>query len=101
MENKDNMEWAASPLTTKLWCAPGNAGIATERLSRNQSLVECHAMAADDLAALLSFAQVLAMLGAGPFAQAAGIRNLYYASAAMLLTIAAIGFGILRTQKAT
>ncbi len=51
------------------------------------------------LFSLLSFAQVLAMLGAGPFAQAAGIRSLYYASAAMLLAIAAIGFGILRSQR--
>jgi len=39
---------AASPLTTKLFCAPGNAGIAEE--------AECVAIAADDIAHLVAFA---------------------------------------------
>ncbi|MHA1536292.1 MAG: phosphoribosylamine--glycine ligase [Alphaproteobacteria bacterium] len=39
---------AASPLCTKLYCAPGNAGIA--------QLAECVAIAADDIDALVRFA---------------------------------------------
>ncbi|MEY2411017.1 MAG: phosphoribosylamine---glycine ligase [Verrucomicrobiota bacterium] len=45
-----------SPHLTHLWCAPGNAGIATERCSKNGAPVECVPLAADDLPALLSFA---------------------------------------------
>ncbi len=40
---------AASPLCDKLYCAPGNAGIAEE--------AECVAVAADDVAALVEFAR--------------------------------------------
>lgn len=40
---------AASPLCDKLWCAPGNAGIAQE--------AECLAIAADDVDSLVGFAQ--------------------------------------------
>src|SRR5213076_1960631 len=38
---------AASPLTTKLWCAPGNAGIAEE--------AECVALDIADPAAVIAF----------------------------------------------
>ena len=40
---------AASPLCSKLYCAPGNAGIAQE--------AECVALASDDLAGLVEFAK--------------------------------------------
>jgi len=40
---------AASPLTRKLFCAPGNAGIAQE--------AECVAIAVDDLAGIVAFAK--------------------------------------------
>ena len=40
---------AASPLCNKLWCAPGNAGIAEE--------AECVAIGADDVDALVTFAK--------------------------------------------
>ena len=40
---------AASPLTTKLWCAPGNAGIARE--------AECAALDIADHAAVIAFCQ--------------------------------------------
>jgi phosphoribosylamine--glycine ligase len=40
---------AASPLLTKLWCAPGNPGIA--------SVAECVAINAIDIASLVAFAQ--------------------------------------------
>jgi phosphoribosylamine--glycine ligase len=46
-----------SPHVTQLWCAPGNAGIAQERLSKNGSPVECVNIGAEDLPKLLAFAQ--------------------------------------------
>src|SRR5208283_2938071 len=48
---------AQSPHVTQLWCAPGNAGIAQERLAKNQAPVECVNLAAEDLPKLLAFAQ--------------------------------------------
>ena len=48
---------ARSPHVTRMWCAPGNAGIAEERLAKNQSPVECVAIGAEDLPKLLAFAQ--------------------------------------------
>jgi phosphoribosylamine--glycine ligase len=48
---------AQSPHVTRTWCAPGNAGIAGERLAKNQSLVECVNISAEDLPNLLAFAQ--------------------------------------------
>jgi phosphoribosylamine--glycine ligase len=48
---------AQSPQVTRIWCAPGNAGIAEERLAANQSLVECASISAEDLPTLLAFAQ--------------------------------------------
>src|ERR1700742_3400094 len=47
---------AQSPHVTSMWCAPGNAGIAEERL-RNGELVECVPIGAEDLPKLLQFAQ--------------------------------------------
>ena len=48
---------AQSPHVTQMWCASGNAGIAQERLAKNGALVECVPVSADDLAALLAFAE--------------------------------------------
>lgn len=48
---------AQSPRVTKMWCAPGNAGIPQERLRTDQSSVECVKISADDLPKLLEFAQ--------------------------------------------
>lgn len=48
---------AQSPLVTRMWCAPGNAGIAEERLAKNSALVECVPVPAEDLPKLLAFAQ--------------------------------------------
>ena len=47
---------AQSKLPTRMWCAPGNAGIAAERLAFNDSAVECVPIGADDLLKLLDFA---------------------------------------------
>jgi phosphoribosylamine--glycine ligase len=53
------MVWklAQSPRITGLWCAPGNAGIATEFLASNGTPVECVAIGAEDITALLAFAK--------------------------------------------
>ena len=48
---------AQSPLVTRIWCAPGNAGIAEERLAKNGAPIECVAVSAEDLPKLLAFAQ--------------------------------------------
>jgi phosphoribosylamine--glycine ligase len=48
---------AQSPHVTQLWCAPGNAGIAQERLAKNSALVECVSLGVEDLPKLLAFAQ--------------------------------------------
>ncbi len=47
---------AQSPKVRAMWCAPGNAGIAEERLTRGE-LVRCVPLGAEDLAGLLRFAQ--------------------------------------------
>jgi phosphoribosylamine--glycine ligase len=48
---------AQSPHATHISCAPGNAGIAGERLSKNQAPIECIPIPADDLPKLLAWAQ--------------------------------------------
>src|SRR6266542_4180765 len=48
---------AQSPHVTRMWCAPGNAGIALERLASNDSLAACINLGAEDLPGLLAFAQ--------------------------------------------
>jgi phosphoribosylamine---glycine ligase len=47
---------AQSPHPTRMWCAPGNPGIAQERLAANGAQVECVNLGPEDLPALLSFA---------------------------------------------
>ena len=48
---------AQSPHVTQMWCAPGNAGIAQERLAKNSAPIECVNIGAEDLPKLLAFAQ--------------------------------------------
>src|SRR5216110_2484133 len=48
---------AQSPHVTQMWCAPGNAGIGMERLAKNDVLVECASIGAEDSPTLLAFAQ--------------------------------------------
>ena len=48
---------AQSPRATRIYCAPGNAGIAEERVSKNGSAVECMDIASEDLPKLLEFAR--------------------------------------------
>jgi phosphoribosylamine---glycine ligase len=48
---------AQSAHVSRLWCAPGNAGIGEERLAAGGAPVECVSLAAEDLPKLLAFAQ--------------------------------------------
>lgn len=48
---------AQSPHASGIWCAPGNAGIASEILASNGSSVETVAIGAEDLPGLLAFAR--------------------------------------------
>src|SRR5438552_2843699 len=48
---------AQSPHVTQMWCAPGNAGIAQERLTQRAALAQCVSIGAEELAKLLAFAQ--------------------------------------------
>jgi phosphoribosylamine--glycine ligase len=52
------MVWklAQSLHVAEMWCAPGNAGIAQERLLKNGAPVECIGIGAEDLPKLLEFA---------------------------------------------
>jgi phosphoribosylamine--glycine ligase len=47
---------AQSPHVTRMWCAPGNAGVLGERLAANAAPVECLPLGADQLPELLAFA---------------------------------------------
>jgi phosphoribosylamine---glycine ligase len=46
---------AASARVSRLWCAPGNAGMSPERLAGNDRAVECVPIGAEDLSALVEF----------------------------------------------
>lgn len=48
---------AQSPRLTHLWCAPGNAGMAAERLGGSGKAVECVPLSSEDLPGLLDFAR--------------------------------------------
>jgi len=48
---------AQSPHVTRLWCAPGNAGIAREPLADGGSLTQCVKIGAEDLGGLLALAR--------------------------------------------
>jgi phosphoribosylamine--glycine ligase len=48
---------AQSPHVSRLWCAPGNAGLAQERLAKGSAPVECVNLSAEDLSKLIAFAQ--------------------------------------------
>jgi phosphoribosylamine--glycine ligase len=48
---------AQSPHASAIWCAPGNAGIAQERLAGSQTPVHCVNLSPEDLPGLLAFAR--------------------------------------------
>src|SRR5205085_2176647 len=48
---------AQSPHATEIWCAPGNAGIALERVQKTGAAVQCVPIGAEEISKLLNFAQ--------------------------------------------
>jgi predicted MFS family arabinose efflux permease len=70
--------------------------ITANTLVQHETPPEMLGRVSSSLMSLLTFSQVLSMFVAGPAAEAAGIRNLYFASAVMLAGIGAIGFWKLR-----
>lgn len=48
---------AQSPRASRIWCAPGNAGTALERVGASGAMVENAPIGAEDLPALLNFAR--------------------------------------------
>ncbi len=74
---------AQSRRVARMWCAPGNAGIAEERLAGSGGAVECVAVGAEDLPKLLEFARRERpdLTVVGPDAPlAAGIVDLFQAA---------------------
>ena len=73
--------------------------VTSQTLLQHETPQELLGRVTSSLMCLLALSQVLAMLFAGPVAEAAGIRNLYFGSAVMLIGIAGIGLGWLRRPK--
>jgi MFS family permease len=70
--------------------------IPAQTLIQQETPQELLGRVASSLMSLITMSQLAAMLVAGPVAQSAGIRNLYYGSAALLVLIAIIGLRQLR-----
>jgi hypothetical protein len=65
--------------------------ITSQTVMQRETPPELLGRVSSSLMALLALSQVAAMFVAGPLAQKAGIRNLYFGSAAMLVLIAVGG----------
>lgn len=74
--------------------------VTSQTLLQQETPQEMLGRVISSLMSLMAVSQVLAMFVAGPVAQKAGIRNLYFGSAAMLLSIALAGFLWLRKPGA-
>jgi DHA3 family macrolide efflux protein-like MFS transporter len=70
--------------------------IPAQTLVQTETPQELLGRVSSSLMSLLTMSQVIAMFVAGPVAQSAGIRSLYYGSAALLAVIAVIGHWQLR-----
>jgi DHA3 family macrolide efflux protein-like MFS transporter len=75
--------------------------VPSQTLLQQETPHELLGRVSSSLMSLLAFSQVLAMFVAGPVAQWAGIRNLYFGSAAMLAAIGGVGYSKLRKAKET
>jgi len=73
--------------------------IPSQTLLQRETPQEMLGRVSSSLMSLLAISQVLAMFAAGPAAQSAGIRNLYFGSAAMLLAIAPTGAWLLQARR--
>jgi MFS family permease len=74
--------------------------VTSQTLLQQETPQEMLGRVTSSLMSLLAVTQVLAMLFAGPVAQSAGIRNLYFGSALLLVAISAVGMTWLRRPEA-
>jgi len=74
--------------------------VTSQTLLQHETPQEMLGRVISSLMSLMAVSQVLAMFVAGPVAQLAGIRNLYFASAAMLFGFCVTGFLWLRKPRA-
>jgi DHA3 family macrolide efflux protein-like MFS transporter len=70
--------------------------ISASTLMQQETPHELLGRVSSSMMCMMAVAQVVAMFVAGPVAERAGIRSLYFGSAAMLVAIALIGFARLR-----
>lgn len=70
--------------------------VTSQTLLQHETPPEMLGRIMSSMMSLMAIAQVIALIVAGPVAQAAGIRNLYYGSAAVLFAIAGSGYAKLR-----
>ena len=73
--------------------------VTSQTLIQRETPHELLGRVSSTMMSVLAISQVLAMFVAGPVAQQAGIRNLYFGSAAMLAIIGVVGFRKLHGQK--
>jgi MFS family permease len=73
--------------------------VTSQTLIQRETPHELLGRVSSSLMSVLAISQVLAMFVAGPVAQQAGIRNLYFGSAAMLAIIGVVGYRKLQGQK--
>jgi MFS family permease len=71
--------------------------VCAQTLIQQETPPELLGRVSSTLMSLLAIAQVLALLGAGPVAESAGVLNLYFLSAAALVAIGAVGYWKLQT----
>jgi MFS transporter, DHA3 family, macrolide efflux protein len=74
--------------------------VTSQTLMQQETPQEMLGRVSSSLMSLMAISQVLAMFVAGPVAQKAGIRNLYFGSAVMLLGICIVGSLWLRKPRA-
>jgi DHA3 family macrolide efflux protein-like MFS transporter len=74
--------------------------VCAQTLIQQETPPELLGRVSSTLMSLLAIAQVLALLGAGPVAEAAGVLNLYFLSAAALVAVGAVGYWKLETKRA-
>ena len=71
--------------------------ITSQTLMQHETPKELLGRVSSSMMSLMAVSQVLAMLFAGPVAERAGLRNLYYGSAVLLALVA--GAGLRQLQK--
>lgn len=71
--------------------------VCAQTLIQQETPPELLGRVSSTLMSLLAIAQVVALLGAGPVAEAAGVLNLYFLSAAALVAVGAAGYWKLQT----